>query len=134
MLLILNLSVFFLFLYILTYSSWHVSFPNSDFDTCMQRFLQLSLLELQVNFASAKQVTFLSCPHRVVSLAAVQGSSSPADQSEHGAAEGGEGPPRLGPDRQSEALAGAGLVEGEPAGWEVTELAAGASGDSRPGR
>lgn len=70
---------------------------------------------------------------RVVSLVAVQGSSSSADQPEHGAAERGNGPPRVGPDQQSEALAGAGLVEGEPAGCEDTELAAGAAGDSGSG-
>jgi len=70
----------------------------------------------------------------VFSLAAVQGSSSSADQPEHGAAEGGEGPPGVRPDGLSEALAGAGLLEGERCSSEDTELAAGAAGDSEPGR
>lgn len=71
--------------------------------------------------------------HCVVSLVAVQGSSSSADQPEHGAAERGEGPSCVGPDQQSEALAGAGLVEGEPGRREDPELAAGATGDSKSG-
>lgn len=71
---------------------------------------------------------------RVFSLAAVQGSSSSADQPVHGAAERGEDPPSVGTDRQSEALADAGLVEGEPASCEATALGAGAAGDCRSGR
>lgn len=55
----------------------------------------------------------LPCFLGVVSVVGVQGSSSTADQPEHGAAERGEGPPSVSPDRQSEALAGAGLVAGE---------------------
>lgn len=84
----------------------------------------------------AYQSCVLTVSRCVFSLAAVQGSSSSADQPEHGSAERGERPPGVGPDRQSEALAGAGLVEGEPAGREDPELAAGAerSGDVRTGR
>lgn len=68
------------------------------------------------------------------SLAAVQRSNSSAAQPELGAVERGEGPPCVSTDRQSEALADAGLVEGEPASCEDTVLGAGAAGDCRSGR
>lgn len=76
---------------------------------------------------------FLSVLHRAYSLAAVQGSSSSADQPEHGASERGEGPPGVDPDQQSEALAWTGFVKGEPDSWEDTELAGRAAGESRSG-
>lgn len=61
----------------------------------------------------------------VLSLVDVQGPSSPADQPEHGAAEAGEEPRGFSPDRLPQAVAGAGLVEGEHVGSEDVELAAG---------
>lgn len=69
----------------------------------------------------------------VFSLAGVQGSSSPADQPERGAAEGGEVPPRVRPGGRPEALAGTGLLQGKPCRGEDAEPAAGAAGDSEAG-
>lgn len=67
------------------------------------------------------------------SLAAVQRPSPPADQPERGAVERGGDPGSVCADPQPEAVAPAGLVEGEPACWEVTVLGAGAAADCGSG-
>lgn len=61
-------------------------------------------------------------------LVGVQRSNSSADQPEHGSAEGGEASPHHCSHQQPEALAGAGLVQGEPDRCEAAELGTGAPG------
>lgn len=66
------------------------------------------------------------------SLVSVQGSSSSADQPEHGAVERGKVPPSSHTRQRSEALAHTGLHEEQPAGFEAAVLGEGRTGDRRP--
>lgn len=63
------------------------------------------------------------------SLVTVQGSSSSADQPEHGAAQRGKVPPSSHTRQRSEALAHAGLAEEQPASFEAAVLGEGTTGD-----
>lgn len=109
-------------------NSWATHLDTDSYITLLHRAAFILVLVKQVLMTH-----FLSCFPLVFSLADLQRSSTSADQPELGASERGERPAGVGCDKLSKALAGAGLVEGEPDRWEDTELAAGAAGDSWSG-